>query len=161
MRPGEAERKSLDGVRRHVEYDVRGANRRSQHQPVLFGKLDAELVESGSALMSIYHYSLTTSTWVDTLKKVTVRDFFLGPDESWPASTRIRAIWYETTWVVDQASCSPDSGGGGGGGGSGASMGLHLGTELGDGDFFPGGLDYGGADYPYGIEQEFDSLLGV
>lgn len=124
------------------------------------GKLDGTLNESSTATFSIYTYVPALAEWTDTLYNIPVRDFFLGPGESWDASTRGLAIWDCGTWVLDQASCSPDSGGGGGSGGGGspgAQNGLYFGIDFED-DFYPGGTDYENTFDPF-IND--DTLIGA
>lgn len=126
------------------------------------GKLDEALLEGGSATVSIYRYDVV-SGWTDTLVNVEAIDFFLGPGESWLTSTRVKIDWEENTWVVTQASCSPDSGGGGGGSGSGSSSPATIGAGAGasmSGSFYPGGSDFGEEENVFGELQGFDSNFG-
>lgn len=127
---------------------------------ILFGKLDGTMVEGGSATVSIYDWSGTS--WDDTLVDVTAIDYFLGAGDSWDASTRVAIKWSGRAWVVIQASCDPDSGGGGGGGSPSSQSPATLSGFLGggmSGGFYPGGLDYGAATFPYDPAHEYDSLF--
>ncbi len=116
--------------------------------------------EGGTANVSLRDWE--SSAWTDNSLAVEAQDFFLGAGETWDTDTRVWIVWKCPIWVVTQASCAPDSGGGGGGGGGGATnSGSHLGFDPDQtGDFFPGGFDFGGADYPFIPELEFDSLFG-
>lgn len=127
---------------------------------LLRGILTTELVEAGSCTVNLRLRNSDTGLREASGITVTAYDDFLGPGETWPVSTRVVIDFEGGIWNVIQASCEPDSGGGGGGSGS-ANAGSQLGFEpAGGGDYFPGGLDFETADYPYGLEQEFDSIFG-
>jgi hypothetical protein len=105
-RPDEVDRKTLDGTRRHVEFDVRLANPNGQNQPWFLCITDGDIEQGSSGTCSIYYYSLTDSEWQDSTTNITnVRHFFLNTSESIPEGYAVKVEWYVNTWVITQIYC--------------------------------------------------------
>lgn len=131
----------------------------------ILGDLVSDLTQGSSSSVNVFFGNAATGTLEDSSLIITAYDWFLGSGESWDATTRVKADFYSGRWWITQAACSPDSGGGGGGGGGGGAssspgtIGAGAGADM-NGQFYPGGTEYGSAFDIYNEPIEFDSLLG-